>query len=260
MSIPVVLKEGDFQVYRFDGGLENKPAHRRNDHFLFIFQQTGRSVLLVDEVELILSGKMVLCISPGQVHETIAVSKNTTAWLVTAGVEHIKFYFPYAPLPVEDEVAEHLGECFTLLYKMNPSFSAVRISLLDACIGMIAAIYHTAVPAADVTSRRREISEAFKRLLLLYFREMKSVGEYAAKLYITPSYLNEVVKETTGSPVSFWVQQAVVAEAKRLLSGTDLSIKEIAFSIGYNDQGYFTRYFTNATGEPPLAFRSRNRK
>ncbi|OMP74981.1 hypothetical protein [[Flexibacter] sp. ATCC 35208] len=62
-------------------------------------------------------------------------------------------------------------------------------SISEVAYGMIAAIYHKAVPAADATSRRRGISEAFKRLLLLYFREMKSAGEYAAKLNMTHSSL-----------------------------------------------------------------------
>ncbi|WP_343674063.1 AraC family transcriptional regulator [Chitinophaga sp.] len=260
MGIPVVLKEGDFQVYRFDGGLEDKPPHRRNDHFLFIFQESGKSEIFVDGNEVKLANKMLLCISPGQVYETLSVSDNTTAWIVTAGVEHVKYHFPCPALHIDELSAGYLAECLALLNKMNTGFHEVRISLLDACIGMIAEVYKKNVPAVEVTSRRRDLTAAFKRLVLLHFREMKSAGEYAGKLNITPSYLNEVVKAATGSPVSFWVQQAVVAEARRLLSGTDLTIKEIAFSIGYHDQGYFTRYFTNATGESPQAFRTRNRK
>lgn len=263
MGIPIISIEEDFQVYRLENGVPQKPPHRRNDHFLFIFQESGRSVLRVDGVEVILSGKMVICISPGQVHETIDVSKDVKAWIITAGANRVRhtaiferFYYDYSGLAMEAP----LGECFALLYKISPALSEVKISLLDACIGMIADAYNKTSPAPVNGSRRSEITTAFKRLVLQHFKEFKSAADYAELLHITPSYLNEVVKDCTGSPLSFWVQQAVVTEAKRLLAGTDLSIKEIAFSLGYDDQGYFTRYFTNAAGEAPQAYKTRNRK
>lgn len=267
MGIAIAEMEGEWQVYRQIGGIAPKPAHRRNDHYLFIFQETGRSKVLLDGVELTLSGQMILCISPGQVHETISASDDVNAWIITAGVNRVRytdtfarFYFQYAGFTIDAALATYLSECFGLLYKIDPSLKEVRISLLDACIGMIATVYHHAIPPADVTSRRAEITSAFKALVLKHFKEMKSPADYAEQLHLTPAYLNEVVKDATGSPVSFWVQQAVITEAKRLLSGTERTIKEIAFSLGYMDQGYFTRYFTNAVGEAPLTFRTRNRK
>ena len=65
---------------------------------------------------------------------------------------------------------------------------------------------------------------------------------YASLLNISAVYLNEVV-----------------LRAKRRLVHTDLSIKEIADSLGINDHAYFSRMFTQATGVSPTLFRQRNR-
>jgi hypothetical protein len=54
MGIAIISTEADFQVYRLEHGVAQKAPHRRNDHFMFIFLESGRSVLRVDGVEVIL--------------------------------------------------------------------------------------------------------------------------------------------------------------------------------------------------------------
>jgi AraC family transcriptional activator of pobA len=78
-------------------------------------------------------------------------------------------------------------------------------------------------------------------------------------LHVSPAYLNECVKTTTGHSVSYWIQQQIILEAKRLLGYSDLSIKEIASGLGYDDYAYFTRLFTKAGGCTPARFRKKYR-
>jgi AraC-like DNA-binding protein len=52
----------------------------------------------------------------------------------------------------------------------------------------------------------------------------------------------------------------VVLEAKRLLYYTDMDVKEIAFSLGYEDHTYFSRLFSKVAGIPPGAFRRKFRE
>jgi AraC-like DNA-binding protein len=89
---------------------------------------------------------------------------------------------------------------------------------------------------------------------------MKSPSEYAAALNISPSYLNEVVKDTTGHPVSYWIHQEIILEAKRMLFYTNSTVKEISYALGYNDTTYFIRLFSKNAGMPPLQFRCNSRK
>ncbi len=89
---------------------------------------------------------------------------------------------------------------------------------------------------------------------------MKTPSSYAGALNITPSYLNEAVKKTTGFPASYWINQEIVLEAKRILFHTDSSVKEIAKQLGYEDCSYFTRVFTKISGVSPVAFRQNYRK
>ena len=64
----------------------------------------------------------------------------------------------------------------------------------------------------------------------------------------------------TGFPISYWIHQQVVLEAKRLLYYTNMDVKEIAFSLGYEDPTYFSRLFSKVTGISPGAFRQKFHK
>jgi len=47
-----------------------------------------------------------------------------------------------------------------------------------------------------------------------------------------------------------------VLEAKRLLYNTGMSVKEIAFNLGFKDSSYFIRFFKRMTSVTPLSYRT----
>lgn len=104
------------------------------------------------------------------------------------------------------------------------------------------------------------LTHQFKSLLQKHFKTIRTPKDYANRLNISPAYLNQVVKKQTGMPLSYWIQQEIILEAKRLLFFTNHSIKEIAFILGYEDPGYFSRLFTKSTGITPLSFRENSKK
>jgi AraC-like DNA-binding protein/uncharacterized RmlC-like cupin family protein len=58
------------------------------------------------------------------------------------------------------------------------------------------------------------------------------------------------------SPMAY-LQQLRVKRAMLLLADPLKSISDVAFEVGFNDSGYFTRVFRQETGETPKAFRER---
>lgn len=49
-------------------------------------------------------------------------------------------------------------------------------------------------------------------------------------------------------------------EAKRLLYYSQLTVKEIAHDLGYEDHSYFSRMFRKVTGVSAITFRDQYRK
>ncbi len=88
------------------------------------------------------------------------------------------------------------------------------------------------------------------------FARNPTVGELAAAAEMTVSQLERTSRRILGVTPKQLVLRFRLEEALRLLSGTDLSIAEVAAQCGYYDQSAFSRQFKRVTGLPPHAYRS----
>ena len=249
-------------------------AHR-DDHYIFIFQQSGSSKMMIDFQEVSFEGCVIFCILPGQVHHS-SKAYDAVGWFIATDLAllddtHRAIFEDYMahpePVALSIKTAEILDKSIELLYEMLqnqenlPFQQATLRSMIQVCAGSFATVFQQHKQQhSQGNSRPVIISNAFKKMVLENFKTLKSPAEYAEALNITPSYLNEVVKNITGFSVSYWIQREVMMEAKRLLYYSDLNIKEISFQIGYTDPTYFSRLFQKVTGSYPVAFRKEYRK
>lgn len=127
---------------------------------------------------------------------------------------------------------------------------ALSAMLLGLVARSLAAEQGTALraPGADLVRR-------FEALLDTHFLEHWPVTRYAGELKVTPTHLTRVVRETYGCPATHMIRDRMVREARRHLVYTNLSISQIAYALRYDDPAYFTRTFTQATGQSPRDFR-----
>jgi AraC-like DNA-binding protein len=87
--------------------------------------------------------------------------------------------------------------------------------------------------------------------------EPLSLRDVAGELGITPGHLTTVVRRRTGRTVQEWIIERRMAEARTLLSETELPVAEIARRVGISDPGYFSRLFRRTHGASPRHWRSR---
>ena len=110
----------------------------------------------------------------------------------------------------------------------------------------------------SVLSRKQLITTRFKKLVEKNFKTVRKVSDYAEKLYISSTYLNDTVKEVTGQSASETIQDRVILEIKGELIQTESTINQIAYELGYKDTSYFCRFFKKNTGVTPQTFRETN--
>ena len=89
------------------------------------------------------------------------------------------------------------------------------------------------------------------------FSQDISLEEMAEKAGFSKCYFSKFFKASTGFGYKEFVLLTRIREAKKLLSSTDKSICEIAFSCGFNDSNYFSSKFKMSEGISPLSYRKK---
>ena len=68
-------------------------------------------------------------------------------------------------------------------------------------------------------------------------------------------YLNIITKDITSNSPKTLIDHYVILKLKQELSGTDKSLKQLAWDYNFCDASFFTRYFRLHTGLTPRAWR-----
>ena len=103
-------------------------------------------------------------------------------------------------------------------------------------------------------SRRANYVQEFMRLMHENYRQERSVGFYAEKLFISPKYLSLIIKEMTGRSAAEWIDECVILEAKNLLRYSGKNIQQVAYELNFTNQSSFGKYFKHLTGMSPSQF------
>jgi len=99
----------------------------------------------------------------------------------------------------------------------------------------------------------------FSRLVEIHFREKHTVADYADLLSMAPKTLSNKFNKLNLTQPNEIIKDRILLEAKRLLTYSSMSVKEIAYDLGYDDPAYFNRLFAVKTGDTPAAFRKKFR-
>ncbi len=95
----------------------------------------------------------------------------------------------------------------------------------------------------------------FRQLLEQNFHNVHTVQEYADMLNISARTLTKYVSQSAHSSPLQIINDRIVLEAKRLLQHTSLNIKEIGYSLGFEDPSYFAKFFKRQEVIMPSEFR-----
>lgn len=82
-----------------------------------------------------------------------------------------------------------------------------------------------------------------------------SVNEVAAQLNITPKYFSTICKQVTGHTASEIIIEQIVNTSRIMLRNPQMSIKQIAIRMGFNNQSHFGTFMRRYTGKSPQQLR-----
>jgi len=128
------------------------------------------------------------------------------------------------------------------------------------CIGKIYQIcdymitYSSNKPVHEVNSSLLYVKTAIAYIQLKYNEQIK-IDKVAYACGLNRSYLTRLFKEATGYSLQEYLLSYRVKTAIKLLTESDMSIQDIATSVGYGDSFTFSKAFKRQTGKSPSEYR-----
>ena len=102
----------------------------------------------------------------------------------------------------------------------------------------------------------------FESLLDNYFQSGKPQSEglptvkyFADRVFLSPNYFGDLIKKETGKTAQEYIQNKLIGVAKELIAGTDKSVSEIAYELGFQYSQHFNRIFKKNVGYTPGEYR-----
>ena len=129
--------------------------------------------------------------------------------------------------------------------------------LLDYCLRYYDRQFYTR------TNLNQDYSSRFERLLLDYFNSEKpqelgipTVAWCGEAMNMSAHYLSDLLKKETGKGAQEHIHYHLIEKAKNRLLGSDDTIGEIAFSLGFDYSQHFSKIFKSKTGLTPVQYRN----
>jgi AraC family transcriptional activator of pobA len=245
---------------------DNYDLPHSHDYYEITWITKGAGKLCADLKEYNLEENTIYFIRPNQVHRLV-LSTDAEGYIISFNdsflnlgahefdmTSHIGLFQLFSNLQVlsfQNEIVTDIREIVTKMMKEfqnNYSFKAQMLKrYFKIFLIYVSRQLETGVQTAE-QSRENDLVKKFMDLLEKKFKEKKMVADYAAELFITPNYLNGIIKKITGFSAGYHIRQRVVLEAKRLGRYSDAGMKEIAYSLGFEDSSHFSKFFKAVAG------------
>jgi len=259
-----------FEIYAIEEFLEEErggnPPIIFDDKYTIIWVRQGGGELQVDMEKFILEENTAYYIKPRQII-SVDIGEDAVGFVISFDREFLELYDmktselfnnplfnPSVTTPVikiSPDVNTFLKSIAVEMLQEYRSFQDLRAEILKGFLKVfiiyLSRLFQNNSPA-NFWSRKRDLTNLFFSHLEKHFATRKMVKEYAQMLAVTPSYLNDTVKDVSGFTASHHIQQRVVLEAKRRAIFEGYTMKETAYCLGFFDPSHFSKYFKNSSG------------
>lgn len=272
LSIGTILGGDNLGITLFQHSLKGRNIFdqpHKHDFYLVFFVENGSGLHDVDFTQYIVADYQVYFVRPGQIHNW-SLDKNTTGFqlmlsnevvTIFSNLSQFSFFQPSATscltlTPKEfEEFKKQLLEIELLLPQKDLVTNEIVVLRLHLLLKLLEQDYLFQFPEKDIVIRPEKAIQKFIHLIETHFYEESSVKFYADQLNITSNYLNILSQRHLKMSAGDFINNRIMLEAKRLLVSTSLSMKEIAYHLGFNDNGYFSKAFKKSVGKTPSDFR-----
>lgn len=251
-------------VSKYDSSL----PHRHNYYEALIFLK-GKGEHEIDFIKYPFRPCSIHFVSANQVH-VVKRSPGSMGWSILFAKEFLPQGFPLhdfdfykqGAYPVLKLNAKNFAAMNALLKALREEFASTGKmkrealqSLLHIFLVKAQRLYEAASGKIKQTATKHDFVVKLEKLIEEKFSSHWRAGDYARAMNVTVSQLNALCKQHFSKTTEALIQERILLEAKRLLVYSNNPVKEICYTLNFDDPAYFIRFFKKHTGITPLEYR-----
>lgn len=238
----------------------------RHDYFELFYFEKGGGQHLIDFVSFEIEDHSIHIVAPGQVHQ-MSRALDSEGYVILFELNAIE-----APKVIEGFLFEHIclhANELCPVFKLERETIDAHVKAMQEALKcsqeqrnlfklkVIHAIHFFCISSMETQVQLRgEINAEyldFRKYLKQNYKTHKKVRYYAAMMRLTERSLNELVRKYSGKSVSELIFDELIMESKRLLR-SGLSVKEVAYTLSFDDPSHFSKFFKSKVGSSPSSF------
>jgi AraC family transcriptional activator of pobA len=240
----------------------------QHDHYEILFIKQGTGSHWVDfDIHAVMPCQ-VYFLRPGQMHEFspdpgalfyfIAFDKHDVMLNERTELRTFDFFQSFhcqGPV-VLDEVDSLIKQMVDIQYELDHP-GAMQYTLLSGLLTVLLIKLQRKFRQFKTSQIQitHDLVMEFNMLIDYQKYPFRLVKMYAKALHVSTTYLNDVVKKSTGYPASYWIHKKQVTVAKQCLTHHNMTLKIISAKLGFSNPTHFSRFFKAHTGQTPTQYR-----
>lgn len=249
MKYTVVIAEDEelllnnliMKVHKFCPDFEVVGSAQTGTQAYELVEQLSPDVLITDIRMPVMDGITLLT----KVSEHFPLIK----FVITSGYSDFEYAKKAISLRVSDYLLKPIDpeELQSVLNKIKTEFMLTKNS------------YEDIFNAGTTRMSPAQIAELLRNFLVENYAQDINLNLIANNMNYSSSYLTKIFCQVYDcTPSKYLINLRMSQAQKMLLHNPELSIKQIGESVGYHDQGYFSRFFKKQVGKSPFEFRGEN--
>ena len=273
-SIPVHTsenKENLFEIVRLKerNSYDSSKSHKHSYFEIFLFNKGGGTHEIDFNTFPILS-QSVHFVFPNQVHK-VTRELDTFGFVILISKEfmdridyklYVDLFSVYYLDPVVEFNEKRFNKISGLLDNLTDEFTNDELNSKSVIKNYLSILFNFFLREKESQTGSESLKSdeftLFINFLILienHYETHNPVQFYSSKLQTTERNLNQVCKKFRSKTASVLIKERMVLEIKKLLVNSSSSIKEIVYSLNFNDPANFNKFFKSAIGVSPSQFR-----
>lgn len=258
----------------------------RHEYFQIFANQAGAAPHLLGGRRCESVPRSLIFVLPYRVHLAM-VEPGTRYQLINFSSKFLRSDFALSPLQMEEASIAHYPELTPFIYQgwFDFVFDAAEFTYIEsllqrlqiahghrtlgtlerargALLELIGMTTEKFAPQLQSLAEQRVYlqghTDALRRVLKFIDENLHhdiGLPEVAEAAYLSPNYLSQLLKKQTGLAFVDWLTGRRMERAREMLAHTGERVSAIAHSVGFADEAYFTRRFSQRFGVAPTAYR-----